>query len=179
VNFQCNADLGRWTLKKHDPCLTVRGRCILLPELLGGRRNIRTLTLATGLVATAALAGCSSTLGDDTYEVSLSYQGDSNHGPANATGNATVVTADGKVDIVVQGLPTLTNELYEGWLAGGDEDPIGTGRFNTDASGAGSSTIMLGDITDRTYERVVITVEPEPDVSAGPDDRHSIQGPIE
>jgi hypothetical protein len=90
-----------------------------------------------------------------------------------------VAGATGQVDISVTGLPQLVDEVYEGWLAGGDEDPISTGRFTTDADGQGSSTIVLGDISDRTYERVVLTVEPDPDPSPAPDPRHSLVGTIE
>ncbi|MBW2529051.1 MAG: anti-sigma factor [Deltaproteobacteria bacterium] len=138
----------------------------------------RTAIAAFG--AALALAGCGSELGTDTYEVSLSCGEDCNHAPSQSgTGSATVDGQTGQVDITVQGLPMLTGEVYEGWLAGGDETPISTGRFNTDAQGAGSSTITLGDISSTTYERVVLTVEPEPDPDPAPDPRHSIGGDIE
>ena len=130
--------------------------------------------------AAILLAGCGSELGTETYAVSLSCGDDCNHAPSQSgAGSATVDGSTGRVDISVQGLPTLEGDVYEGWLAGGDEDPISTGRFNTDAQGAGSSSILLGDISDRTYERVVLTVEPEPDPDPGPDPRHSIGGDIE
>ncbi len=132
--------------------------------------------LLAGLLA----AGCGSELGDETYRVELSCGEDCNHEPSkNGTGVAVVNGGTGQVDITVQALPELEDEVYEGWLAGGGEDPISTGRFNTDAAGEGSSSIRLGDISDRSYERVVLTVEPEPDPSPAPDPRHSIGGPIE
>lgn len=142
----------------------------------------RHLRLAFGSLAVLAAflsVGCSDDaepLGERTVNVNLAYGSGSNHGPKDATGVAYVVTRTGVVEIDVVGLPKLENEVYEGWLAGGDETPISTGRFNTDDQGMGSSSIALGDISDRSYERVVITVEPEPDPDPGPDPRHSIEG---
>jgi hypothetical protein len=131
-------------------------------------------------VAAITIAGCGSELGEDTYTVALTCADDCTHAPSQGgTGTAIVEGATGQIDIAVEGLPALTGEVYEGWLAGGDEEPISTGRFNTDASGVGSSSFALGDISDRTYERVVLTVEPEPDPSPAPDSRHSIGGDIE
>lgn len=138
------------------------------------------IKLALTVVASLALAACSSSLGDETYDVSLSCGDDCGHAESQgATGSAVVDGATGRVDITVVDLPQLTDEVYEGWLAGGGEDPISTGRFNTDANGSGSSSIVLGDISDRSYERVVLTVEPEPDPTPAPDPRHSIGGDIE
>ncbi len=132
------------------------------------------------MVTTLALAGCGGELGDEVYSVDLDCVDDCNHTPSqDGMGTATVDGATGQVDIVVTGLPELVDEVYEGWLAGGDEDPISTGRFTTNADGEGSSAIVLGDISDRTYERVVLTVEPEPDPSPAPDPRHSLVGDIE
>lgn len=137
--------------------------------------------MATALAGTALLAaGCGSELGEESYTVSLSCVDDCNHVPSQAgAGSAMVNGGSGQVDITVQGLPMLTGEVYEGWLAGGDETPISTGRFTTDDQGMGSSSILLGDISDRTYERVVLTVEPDPDPDPGPDPRHSLVGDIE
>lgn len=138
------------------------------------------IKLALTAVASLALSACASTLGDESYDVSLSCGDDCSHAESQGgTGSALVDGATGRVDITVQGLPQLTDEVYEGWLAGGGEDPISTGRFNTDAGGSGSASIVLGDISDRSYERVVLTVEPEPDPTPAPDPRHSIGGDIE
>jgi hypothetical protein len=131
------------------------------------------------LALSLCLTGCGSELGSDSYQVALSYTGGSNHGPTDASGTAVINGGTGQVDIDVSGLPTLAGDVYEGWLAGGDEDPLSTGRFNTDANGTGSSSITLGDLSSRTFENVVITVEPEPDPTPAPDPRHSIEGPIE
>lgn len=117
-------------------------------------------------------------LGIRTITVPMMYDGGSNWGPKDATGTAVIETAAGKVTITVKGLPKLDKEVYEGWLAGGGEGACTTGRFNTDDSGAGKSAITLGDLSERTFERVVLTVEPEPDPTTDPDDRHSIGGNI-
>ena len=128
-------------------------------------------------VATLLFAACAGEeLGERAIDMDLIYEDSTNWGPMDATGSATIDTVTGEVVITVQGLPALTEDEYEGWLAGGGEDPISTGKFNTDENGDGSSSITLGDISQDTYERVVLTVEPVPDPSPGPDSRHSIGG---
>ena len=140
----------------------------------------RTTLLLVTLTLPLALLGCGSELGTGTYNVPLTCGSDCNHAPSKSgSGTAIVDGATGKVVITVKDLPTLTGEVYEGWLAGGGESAISTGRFNTDAQGVGTSTITLGDISASAYEQVVLTVEPEPDVSPAPDPRHSIGGPLE
>lgn len=117
-------------------------------------------------------------IGERTVNVVLSYQGSSNHGPMDASGTAVVNGTTGQVDITVMGLPTLTDDLYEGWLAGGGETPLTTGTFNTDENGDGSSTIVIENLAARSFTKVVLTVEPSPDPDPAPDARHSIEGPI-
>ncbi|MBA3819884.1 MAG: anti-sigma factor [Deltaproteobacteria bacterium] len=117
-------------------------------------------------------------LGERSVDVPLVKENADDTAPSGATGMARIQTATGRVDITVIGLPPLTGEVYEGWLAGGDEDPTSTGRFQTLADGTGTSTISLGDLTARTFDRVVITVEPEPDPTPKPDPRHAIAGDI-
>ncbi len=141
---------------------------------------MKSTRLIIGLsLAVAVLGGCTSDLGDETLTVALAYGPSSNWGPTNASGTALVIPDTGQVDISVKDLPALTDERYEGWLAGGGETPISTGRFNTDMDGKGSSSLALGDIRDASYERVIITVEPEPDPTPKPDPRHSIEGELE
>lgn len=141
------------------------------------------MTLSRRLLSLATLSilavGCGGDpLGSRTITVPLVYEG-TTHGPETATGEAIIDTVTGQVDLVVNGLEILpATDEYEGWLAGGGEDPQTTGKFNVDANGDGTSTITLGDISERTYERVVLTVEPVPDPSPGPDSRHSIGGNI-
>ena len=131
------------------------------------------------LLAVALLAGVAScgdeALGTETRTLTLTCGEGCNHAESkDGKGTAVVDGSTGRVDITVEGLPRLTGEVYEGWLAGGGETALSTGRFNTDDDGNGSSTIVLGDISERTYARVVLTVEPEPDPSPAPDPRHSI-----
>jgi hypothetical protein len=132
------------------------------------------------VVAAVGISACGGeeALGERQVSVPLAYGTGSNWGPEDATGVAYLDTKTGTVEIEVAGLPPLENEVYEGWLAGGGETPISTGRFNTGADQTGNSTIELGDISSRSYERVVITVEPEPDPTPAPDPRHSIEGMI-
>jgi hypothetical protein len=139
-------------------------------------RTLKTLAALPLLL----LLGCGEEpLGSGTRTVQLSCGSGCNHAESkDGTGVATVDGATGKVEILVEKLPKLSGELYEGWLAGGGETAISTGTFNTDDSGNASSTIVIGDISDRTYERVVLTVEPDPDPSPKPDPRHSIGGDL-
>ena len=148
------------------------------------RRATRTVPI---LILILVLAACENDdgsssgtpLGSRTINLTLSYgPGGANYGSQTATGTVVIDTATGRVETTVQGLPQLTNEMYEGWLAGGGESPISTGRFNTDANGGGSATHTLGDISARSYVLFVLTVEPEPDPSPAPDDRHSIGADI-
>jgi len=134
--------------------------------------------LGLGLLASLSIACGGSPLGERTITVPLEYEG-TDFGPDTATGTAVINTMTGQVDITVTGLDILpATDEYEGWLAGGGEDPQSTAKFSVDASGNGTSTITLGDISESTYERVVLTVEPVPDPSPGPDPRHSIGGNI-
>jgi hypothetical protein len=144
------------------------------------RSLISQVTFAA-LVATFALACDDSTggakLGDRQLTIPLSYlDGESNAGPTDATGSASVDTTTGRVEIVVEGLPKVPGEAYEGWLAGGGESPVSTGVFRTDASGGGASEITLGDLSGTSYTKVVITIEPDPDTDPAPDARHSLAG---
>lgn len=125
-------------------------------------------------------AACSSAepLGERTITVELMHEESTNWGPEDATGTATIDTTTGEVTLQVAGLPVLDVDVYEGWLAGGDEEPLSTGRFNVGEDGTGTSTMVVGSLVDTTYARVVLTVEPEPDPSPGPDPRHSIGGNI-
>ncbi len=141
--------------------------------------------LPTLLLLLVAAAACDQTdaaaeLGSRSISVDLRYlDGESNAGPTDATGTATIDTTTGRVEIVVMGLPDTDGDAYEGWLAGGGEAPISTGVFHTDESGAGASEITLGDLSARSYTKVVITIEPDPDPDPAPDARHSLAGFID
>ena len=143
-------------------------------------RRLMTLSFLV-LVAVVSVA-CDSadsaaTLGARTVTVPLSYlEGESNAGATDGTGEAVINTVTGRVEIVVEGLPDVPGDAYEGWLAGGGETPVSTGVFRTDASGAGASEIDLGDLSDRSFTKLVITIEPDPDPDPAPDARHSLAG---
>ncbi len=141
---------------------------------------MKTSATLLGLIAIAALSiGCAGDpLGSRVIKLPLADEG-AEFGPATATGTATIDTNTGEVTLTVTGLEILpATDEYEGWLAGGGEDAQTTGKFSVDASGNGTSTMTLGDLTNAAFERVVITVEPIPDPSPGPDSRHSIGGNI-
>ncbi|MEM1031329.1 MAG: hypothetical protein AAGN82_13355 [Myxococcota bacterium] len=126
-----------------------------------------------------SLTACSAELGDREFEFDLAYlDGESNWGPTDATGVAFIDATSGLVEIDVEGLPRLEGEVYEGWVAGGLESPVATGRFNVDDDGFGSSRLILGDLSMDRFTKVVLTVEPDPDPDPGPDPRHSIAGDI-
>ena len=117
------------------------------------------------------LLGCGSPVGEDTINLAIGeYEG---LGGA-ATGTVIINPTSGQVDTTVADLPALTGEMYEGWLAGGGESPLSTGRFNTDENGVGSISVNVGDISTRSYTFFVLTIEPEPDPDPKPDPRHSI-----
>lgn len=136
------------------------------------------LVLFLSLASVLGAACGSEPLGQRAVEVELAYEETTNWGPTDATGVAAIDTLTGEVIITVQGLPALADDEYEGWLAGGGEEPLSTGKFVTDDGGVGGSTIVLGDLSDTRFERVVITVEPVPDPTPAPDPRHSIGGYI-
>jgi len=141
-----------------------------------------TKSISTASFVALFAAACGSPLGTDPYTASLICGDGCNHDPsAGGMGTAFVDPVTGQVEIEVSGLPQLEGEVYEGWLAGGYvfNSPIATGRFNVDENGDGSSSIFLGDITEQTWDTVVLTVEPDPDPDPGPDPRHSIGGPLE
>ena len=118
-------------------------------------------------------------LGDRTIAVGLGYADSTNFGPETASGSALIDTVIGRVELSVSGMPELSGDLYEGWLRGGGEDPQSLGTFNTSATGAALQSVTLGDLTGSTFERVVVTVEPDPDSDPDvPDVRETISGDI-
>ncbi len=99
----------------------------------------------------------------------------SNWGPTGATGLGSVDVSDGEVIITVAGLPQLGADRYEGWLVSGTE-MVSVGKFNTDANATAYYKIIMERLPARKYDLFVISVEPEPDVSATADRRFSIGG---
>ncbi len=133
---------------------------------------IRALPFA--LLSLLALSGCGSPVGSEPINLDISYYSRSTHGDQDATGTVTINPVTGDVVTMVQDLPALDGEVYEGWLAGGGESPLSTGRFNTDENGAGGVSVSVGDISANTYQFFLLTIEPEPDPDPAPDPRHSI-----
>jgi LPXTG-motif cell wall-anchored protein len=113
--------------------------------------------------------------------INLTYlDGVSNWGPTDATGTSVVVLREEEVELSVAGLPKLSGEMYEVWLAntaGGDW--LSVGKFNVDGTGAGElqeSIDLPSGLPEHPYDLLLITVEPEPDSSAAPTDKVSIAG---
>jgi hypothetical protein len=132
------------------------------------------------LVLVGLIAGCDGeTLGERTFNVGLGYDDGTNFGPETATGSAIVDTPTGRVELSVSGMPRLDGDLYEGWLRGGGEDPTSLGTFNSSETGAAIHVATLGDLREATFERIEVTVEPDPDGDPEvPDVRVTIGGDI-
>lgn len=109
--------------------------------------------------------------------VNLSYIDLSNAGPTDATGVAELIFAEGLVRVDAEGLPQLTNELYQGWLVNSEAgDAISAGTFNADAEGVVSFEGVLPPIADFGFDLFILTIEGEPDDAPQPTERRSIGG---
>jgi len=109
--------------------------------------------------------------------VDLSYIDLSNWGPTDATGTAELLFADGRVRLLIEGLPELTDQRYQGWLVNSEVgDAISVGRFNADASDQIIHEGVLPPIADFGFDLFIITVEPEPDGAPQPSEDRSIGG---
>ena len=113
--------------------------------------------------------------------INLSYlPGVSNWGPQDASGVAEVVLAEEEVQLEVDGLPRLSGEAYEVWLAntaGGDW--LSVGRFNVDDTGKGDleeSITLPAGLPEYPYDLVVISVEAESDSNPAPSQKLSLAG---
>ncbi len=123
----------------------------------------------------------SMTLANGTpIQLPLTYQdGISNFGPWTAVGLVEIVPVEGDVRVEVFGMPQLTTDLYQLWLRDtANNRYIGVGKFNTAADGRGRLGSVI-DLIGQQFDSVLITVEPEPDPSAGPDKRVTIIGFIQ
>lgn len=108
----------------------------------------RTLAIAIALLCSTVAVGC---------------------GGSSGGGTTPTTTAMSTVSWNLTGLETLQNGFeYEGWLII-DGQPVSTGRFNVDGSGAPSltSTMVATDEANRATA-FVLTVEPAMDPNPGP-----------
>ena len=109
--------------------------------------------------------------------VDLTYIDLSNSGPEDATGVVELIFAEGIVRIDAEGLPELTDELYQGWLVNSQAgDAISAGRFNASADGIVDYQGVLPPIADFGFDLFILTIEPEPDDAPQPTERRSIGG---
>jgi hypothetical protein len=101
----------------------------------------------------------------------------SNYGSPQATGIALVSFGEAWVDIQAEGLPQLSGQLYEAWLARSEtNDMISLGKFNADASGRVAYHVEFEQLLEADYRYFFITVEPDPDSSPEADARRTIAG---
>ena len=113
------------------------------------------------------------------HEIVLTYlQGVSNWGPTTATGVVEVVPKQGDVSIKVVGLPSLSNESYNGWLINAKTgQALNVGHFNTDASETAKAQIsMPSEIPDFGWNMFLLTVEPNGETPQHPGNKKSIGG---
>lgn len=114
-------------------------------------RSVATIT------ATLALIGCPT---DPTVEPD----------PDAGDDMATLALAFTDLDTLADGV------VYEGWLMV-DGAPVSTGRFAVDAPSADLS--QVAHIADAdAASAYVLTIEPEPDMDAGPSDVHILGGDL-
>lgn len=99
-----------------------------------------------------------------------------NAGNPAGLGLAVLVPQTGQFNVWVTSLDPLEDEEYEGWLVQGSRVES-SGRFNTEADGSASAFgVVSGDARDVGWERLDLTIEPEPDDSDAPATPHSVGG---
>lgn len=134
------------------------------------------IATATLLAVLGPFAGTARSNGVPTL-VDLTYIDLSNSGPETATGVAELIFAEGIVRVDAEGLPTLSGELYQGWLVNSEAgDAIAAGRFNADADGMVSYQGTLPPIAEFCFDLFILTIEPQPDDAPQPTEQRSIGG---
>jgi hypothetical protein len=110
--------------------------------------------------------------------VPLTYlAGLSNSGPTDARGEAEISFAEGLIRVDVRGLPRLSGEVYQVWLAkSGTNKAVAVGTFNTGPDGVGSFSGRLTDLEGYDYDLIILTIEPQPDPDPAPSAKRSIGG---
>ncbi|MBI2885967.1 MAG: hypothetical protein HYY02_02030 [Chloroflexi bacterium] len=114
-----------------------------------------------------------------SIKVVLSYlSGVSNFGSQSAAGVAEIVMKEGEIKITALGMQPLTSQTYQVWLANTRSGEVWNGgRVSPDPRGNVSATnILAGEIPDKGYNLVFLSVE-EPDVAPRtPSQQRSIAG---
>lgn len=101
----------------------------------------------------------------------------SNYGPTDATGVALVSIGEAWVELTAEGLPQLTDELYEAWLVSAEDDQmISLGKFNANAEGQVDYFAEFEQLPPIDYRLFVITVEVDPDPDPQADTRQTLAG---
>lgn len=110
--------------------------------------------------------------------VPLTYlAGLSNSGPTDARGEAEISFAEGVIRVEVRGLPRLSGEVYQIWLAkSGTNKAVAVGAFNTGPDGLGGYSGRMTGLEGYDYDLVILTIEPQPDPDPAPSAKRSIGG---
>ncbi len=110
--------------------------------------------------------------------VPLTYlAGLSNSGPTDARGEAEISFAEGLIRVDVRGLPRLSGEVYQIWLAkSGTNKAVAVGTFNTGADGLGGYSGRMAGLEGYDYDLIILTIEPQPDPDPAPSAKRSIGG---
>lgn len=135
------------------------------------------LLLALGVGLLLASLASSSLANGAPVRIPLSkLPGVVNFGTEPAVGIAEVIAVEGDVVVTTQGLPRLTNELYQAWLVNTQTgERLSVAKYNVTADGT-SKTQVIVTIGNREFNLFAITVEPEPDPSPNDDSRIVLAG---
>lgn len=130
------------------------------------------LLILTGL----ALAATPATANGVPVKIFLSYLPQvSNYGPLDANGVALVSIGEAWLELDANGLPQLTDEMYEAWLASADiEQMVSLGTFNAGADKKVTYTAEFESIPVLDYRFFIISVEPVPDPNPGEADSRRV-----
>lgn len=141
------------------------------------RRTARPL-LALALLAALVLVPSAVRANGVPIRIPLTYvNGLSNWGPVDARGEAEVALAEAIVKLDARGLPVLTGETYQVWLAkSGTNKAISVGTFNAAPDGTAGFTGKLTGLDGYDYDLVLLTVEPLADPDPAPSAKRSIGG---
>ncbi len=101
----------------------------------------------------------------------------STYGPTDAKGVALISIGEAWVDLSADGLPQLSDALYEAWVVNAQtEEMVSLGKFNADAQGHVAYYAELDELPIADYRYFIISVEPVPDPSPLADARWTIAG---
>ncbi|MGQ9552834.1 MAG: anti-sigma factor domain-containing protein [Anaerolineae bacterium] len=99
----------------------------------------------------------------------------SNWGPVDARGEAKVNVGEGTIELHANGLPALSEQVYEVWLVTAGLDTwISMGRFNAAADGSVAYAAAVDNVPVQDYRYLVISIEPTTDDPREPSGQNAI-----